>query len=162
MSTRIIKLYETETSHIVRKAISERCAFSAHGHSYKWEIAIEGPINPATGMILDFKELADIKQQIDQFDHAHVFWSEEDPKIIDFFKTHFRRVLIMKKNPTAENMARWAHRMTQDWLSGLKSRVESIKGYRCAYVRLWETRTGSAYTDESDETDNLVYIHEDN
>jgi 6-pyruvoyl tetrahydropterin synthase/QueD family protein len=171
MPTQIVKQYETETAHIVRNAISERCRYNIHGHSYKWEIAIKGPIHPATGMVLDFKELGDIKAMIDKFDHATVFWEQEDPEIIDFFKTHFRRVLVMKKNVTAENMARWAYKWIEEWLDSSFNHSIWASGkppafaqtYSCAYVRLWETRTGSALTegDDRDEDDILVYTHED-
>lgn len=162
MSSQIVKLIETETAHIVRNAVSERCRFNIHGHSYKWEICIKGPINPETGMVLDFKELADIKAQIDKFDHATTFWSKEDPMIINFFKDSFHRVVVMEKNVTAENMARWAHKMTTDWLATNKNPSAMVAPtYTCAYVRVWETRTGSAWTDESDWQDTLVYCHEE-
>jgi len=119
-------------------------------------------------MVLDFKELADIKAQIDKFDHATTFWSKEDPMIINFFKDNFHRVIVMEKNVTAENMARWAHKMTTDWLSTLNNKIwtsgqvpANAQTYTCAYVRVWETRTGSAWTDESDWQDTLVYCHEE-
>lgn len=147
----IVKELETETAHIVRNAVSERCKFNLHGHSYKWEIAITGEIKKTTGMVLDFKELADIKNAIDRFDHATVFWSEEDPNIITFFQKNFRRVLVMKKNVTAENMARFAHKCVSDWLG--------FRGH-CEYVRVWETRTGSAIASDHDDDDILVSTYE--
>jgi len=153
---KICKTYETETAHRVLNAESIRCAQGPHGHSYKWEIEIEGPINPDTGMIIDFGSLKPIKQMIDKFDHAYVFWQKEDPEIIEFFKKHFKRLIIMKQNVTAENMARWAHRWINLWLSSNK------KGrYKINNIKVWETRTGCAVADYSTEEDQLIYVHEE-
>jgi 6-pyruvoyl-tetrahydropterin synthase len=133
-------------------------------------VCIEGPIGD-NGMVLDFKQLADIKMMIDKFDHAHVFWSQEDPEVIEFYKKHFRRVLVMNKNVTAENMTRWAHNAIQGWLNAnfndkiwntvTDGRQTIPTPYTCAWVRVWETKTGSAWTNESDAADTLTYIHKD-
>ena len=38
---KIEKTFKSETSHIVRNAVSERCAHSEHGHSYEYQVVIE-------------------------------------------------------------------------------------------------------------------------
>lgn len=151
---RISKKFITETSHIVREAVSLRCRNSIHGHSYLWIVSIEGELNGA-GMVLDFKELSPVKQFIDLFDHASVFWSKEDSEIVDFFKCHFDRVLVMKKNPTAENMARLVFCSAQDWFIAKKLDV------KVAQVDVWETATGCGIANECDENDILIYTHTD-
>lgn len=151
----IRKLYETETAHRVLNADSIRCSQGPHGHSYKWEVEITGPINNHTGMVIDFGSLKPVKEMIDRFDHAYILWQKEDPEIIDFFKKHFKRLIIMRQNVTAENMARWAHQWVLLWLRS---------NYNINYqveVRVWETRTGSAIADYSTEDDDLVYIHKE-
>ncbi len=146
----IVKQFETETAHIVRMAVSERCKFNIHGHSYKWEVAITGNINEETGMLLDFKELKPVGDFIDQFDHSTVFWSLESEEILDFFQEQFKRVLIMKQNTTAENMARLVHSFTTTWLLRVPGNAV------VDYIRVWETRKGSAIAKESDLDDFLI------
>ena len=60
-----------------------------HGHSYKLQVFIEGPVNPKDGMIIDFYELKRIVNEkvISVLDHQ---------TINDIIKI-----------PTTENMAMW-------------------------------------------------------
>jgi len=156
---KILKTFETETAHIVRDAVSERCKFNIHGHSYKWEVVISsGPLTQLNGMVLDFKELKPIKEFIDLFDHATVFWSRESPIVIDFFKDHFKRVLVMRKNPTAENMARLIMKYVTSWLF---DNNHTKHGVFIDEVKVWETRTGCGIAEEFDSDDVLDYRHGD-
>lgn len=148
--TIIEKIMQSETAHIVRNAVSERCKFNVHGHSYIWEIALKGPVNPDTGMVLDFKELKPIKDFVDDFDHATVFSVAEDKEIIDFFYSKFQRVLIMEKNCTAENMARALFKFAQDFLFKNYSNIE------VAYARVRETTTGAAVAYNCDADDVIL------
>lgn len=45
-----------------------------HGHNYRIEVQIEGPVNPETGYVLDMKDLSDlIKNEIlERFDHRNL------------------------------------------------------------------------------------------
>ena len=45
-----------------------------HGHNYTLEVTIAGEPDPATGMVLDLKELKDILQRevMDRMDHRHL------------------------------------------------------------------------------------------
>jgi len=159
MSNIIKKKFTTETSHIVRGAVSERCLYNIHGHSYKWFVAIEGNIQD-NGMVLDFKELQPIKEFIDLFDHATVFWRKEEQEIIDFFMQKFHRVHIMYKNTTAENMARLVFKFTQDWLDSLPKAASPpySLNIKPSYVEVWETETGCAIASECDSNDILVKV----
>ena len=62
-----------------------------HGHNYELEVRVAGPIDPATGMVVDLGWLAHlIKEQIeDRFDHRNLNVDTEE----------FRTL-----NPTAENI----------------------------------------------------------
>lgn len=151
----ITKKYTTETAHIVRNASSERCRYSLHGHSYSWHVSIEGPIGE-NGMVIDFKDLAYIKGVVDLFDHATVLWDKEDKEFKNFFLNTFRRVLIMKKNTTAECMARLIFQATKEWLNEL-----DVKDYNVVKVDVWETATGCASAVISDSDDILTYTHTD-
>jgi 6-pyruvoyltetrahydropterin/6-carboxytetrahydropterin synthase len=149
---RINKIFKTETAHIVRNAVSSRCKFNIHGHSYKWIIYIESAELSSNGMVLDFKELQPIKEFIDQFDHSCVFWNGEDSKIIDFFTENFKRVIVMNQNPTAENMARLVHKYVTDWLN-----LNRSGQFKCSQVDVWETETGCGTAFESNSNDTINF-----
>ena len=61
-----------------------------HGHSFRVEVRVEGDIDPATGMVIDFAEIkAAFAPLLDRLDHYCL--NEVDG--LD--------------NPTSENLARW-------------------------------------------------------
>jgi 6-pyruvoyltetrahydropterin/6-carboxytetrahydropterin synthase len=63
-----------------------------HGHNYTVEATVGGAIDPATGMVLDLKELkALLEQEVIQL-MDHKFLNKEVPA-------------FAKKNPTTENIA---------------------------------------------------------
>lgn len=154
MIAEIIKTFKTETAHIVREAVSERCKFNVHGHSYVWEVGIKGPVKP-NGMVLDFKELQPIKDLIDKFDHAMVLWADDDSNFIKFFLDNCKRVLIMKKNTTAENMASLVYNFVTEWLEVYHPDCS------CVAVKVHETVTGCAKASSSDGDDVFTYFHND-
>ena len=63
-----------------------------HGHNYAVEVTVGGAVDPATGMVLDLKELKVLLEQevIDLMDHK--FLNKEVPA-------------FARKNPTTENIA---------------------------------------------------------
>jgi len=63
--------------------------FRMHGHNYKFFVAVEGEVDPATGMIADFGVIKDVVAQevLARVDH--------------------RNLNDILENPTAENIARW-------------------------------------------------------
>lgn len=155
MSNIISKTFEVETAHIVRNAISERCKHNIHGHSYKIEVSIIGRINEETGMVLDFKELSEFKNFVDKFDHSTILWNLESDDIKSFFLHNFKRVIIMEKNCTAENMARLLFKKFSEILMCNDFSNENV----CIHeVKVWETRNSCAIADEYDNMDNIYYI----
>lgn len=146
----ISKTFSFEAAHIVRDAVSERCKFNVHGHSYKVEISVSGKIKE-NGMVLDFKELGFMKNVIDLFDHSMVLWDKESPDILKFFSDNFKRVIIMNKNCTAENMSRYFYKRCSESLFDKQIEVE--------YVKVWETANSYAYTSEYDGRDTITSIH---
>jgi len=91
-----------------------KCALT-HGHHFVCELAVEGPVNPATGMVIDFSNLKKWLQEnvVDQFDHTLL-----NDKI---------------ENPTAENIVDYIRIKWQ--ISG---------DGRLAYIRIWETEDSMA------------------
>jgi 6-pyruvoyltetrahydropterin/6-carboxytetrahydropterin synthase len=61
-----------------------------HGHSFSVEIHIQGPVDPHSGWVIDFADLAEaFKPLFDQLDHKYL----NDIDGLD--------------NPTSENIAKW-------------------------------------------------------
>ena len=94
-----------------------------HGHSYRLDVAIRGPIKtdgPARGMIEDFDKIKRIVREhvVDILDHTTLNDAIE--------------------NPTAEHIIMWIWRKLENHLSGLDELV------------LWETATSCAVLRRSD------------
>lgn len=94
-----------------------------HGHSYRLEVAVRGPIRsrgPARGMIEDFDRIERIVSErvLDALDHQHL------NELID--------------NPTCENIVLWIWKRLERALVSLDELV------------LWETSTACAVLRRSD------------
>lgn len=94
-----------------------------HGHNYKLEVELDGPINPETGYVMDMKHLSDIMKLeiLERFDHRNL--NLDCPEFKDLI-------------PSAENIALVCWNILREKLpSELKLKV-----------RLWETpRNGVEY-----------------
>lgn len=114
MKTSVTKIVKFEMGHQLTDCYSEACK-SPHGHGYRLECTFEGDVHPATGMVMDFKEIKEILQPIiARYDHK------------------FLTAESYGKNPTAENMA-------LDIFQAIRQQTLMI-----TKVRLWETDTGYA------------------
>jgi 6-pyruvoyltetrahydropterin/6-carboxytetrahydropterin synthase len=88
-----------------------KCRFP-HGHSYFFEVEPRGPVDPDTGMIMDFSVLKDIVRRFfEPFDHAFVLF-ELDPFVgtlreesMDVPTPVPTKVVVLNTHPTAENLA---------------------------------------------------------
>ncbi len=114
MKASVTKIVRFEMAHMLDECYSQECK-RIHGHSYKLEVTFEGEVNPATGMIIDFKAVKEMLQPVvDRYDHQ--FLTSE----------------TYGKNPTAENMA-------IDIFAQISKQSALIKR-----VRLWETHSAFA------------------
>jgi 6-pyruvoyltetrahydropterin/6-carboxytetrahydropterin synthase len=75
--------------------------FRMHGHNYKFFVAVEGDVDPATGMVADFGV---VKQLVNELIMTRV----DHRTLNDFLE-----------NPTAENIARWIFETLEPRLAGL-------------------------------------------
>ncbi|MCW2961298.1 MAG: Queuosine biosynthesis protein QueD [Thermoleophilia bacterium] len=119
MSHTVLHLERTiDSSHVIPNHPG-KCA-RLHGHTYRFQVWISGPVNPETGMLVDF---FDIKAAIDAWDHRHL--NDE----VDFI-------------PTAELLA---DEMRARLLSAVLDQVgETRRTQVGVLLRLWETPSGYA------------------
>lgn len=82
--------------------------FRMHGHNYRFQVGVEGEVEPRTGMVADFGAVKALVEE-------HVLARADHRTLNDFLE-----------NPTAENIARWIFEALEPRLAGL---VE---------VKLWE------------------------
>lgn len=78
-----------------------------HGHTYKLEVTVTGPIDSNTDMVMDFKELKKILQKavLDPFDHALILKESEENR--EIFSGYSGKITWMETEPTAERMIQW-------------------------------------------------------
>ena len=86
----IFKTFTLESAHrLPNVPAGHKCA-RVHGHSFRVEIHVSGPVDPHLGWVMDF---ADVKAAFDpifqQLDH------------------HYLNDVPGLANPTSENLARW-------------------------------------------------------
>jgi 6-pyruvoyltetrahydropterin/6-carboxytetrahydropterin synthase len=105
-----------------------KCA-RMHGHSYRLEVAVRGPIRtygPARGMIEDFENIERIvgERIVEALDHQ---------TLNDFIE-----------NPTAERIVQWIWRRLERSLRGLDELVLWETPTACAVLRRTDIRRASA------------------
>jgi 6-pyruvoyltetrahydropterin/6-carboxytetrahydropterin synthase len=97
-----------------------KCA-RVHGHTYKVEAVLEGPVDPSSGFILDFFDFKKILgRALEDLDHQYL----ND----------------MMPNPTAENIAQHISSRLKNELSGSSVGLVSVK--------LWEGKNKWVMIDE--------------
>lgn len=147
---KIRKLYRIESAHIVRKAVSQRCSHSYHGHSGVIEVFFKADHLDNAGMIYDFGAFKKtIGSFIDMFDHSVHLWDQDTGESLDFFTKTNDRYIILPVNPSAENYCV----MFRDCISEILAASSFNNGegkVTCSGVRYHETATGYAESDESD------------
>jgi 6-pyruvoyltetrahydropterin/6-carboxytetrahydropterin synthase len=95
-----------------------------HGHNYVLEVTVGGPVDPATGMVIDLKRLDGTVERkvLERFDHKHLNLDVEN----------FRTLV-----PTTENLCMEIYKL-------LRTELEASNGARSARlrrVRLQETNS---------------------
>jgi 6-pyruvoyltetrahydropterin/6-carboxytetrahydropterin synthase len=90
VKARLIKEYRFEAAHrLPRVPEAHKCA-RLHGHSFKIELVIAGPVNPKTGWFIDYGELDALWQPLhEKLDHRYLNEVEG------------------LENPTSELLAKW-------------------------------------------------------
>ena len=90
--------------------------FRMHGHNYRLFVAVEGDVDPHTGMVADFGRIQEIVKE-------HVF-----------DRVDHRTLNDVLDNPTAENIARWVFETLAPCLPGMcEVRLYEIPGCCVTY-----------------------------
>jgi len=85
-----------------------------HGHDYRFELTLEGPVDPQSGMLINLADLDRAVQPVlDELDHTH----------LDLQHSFFR-----ERPSTAENVVAY-----------LWQRLSAVLGSRLRWIKLWET-----------------------
>jgi 6-pyruvoyltetrahydropterin/6-carboxytetrahydropterin synthase len=91
-STTIFKAFQVEAAHrLPNLPASHKCS-RLHGHSFRIELHLSGPLDPTLGWVMDF---ADVKAAFlpyyEQLDH------------------HYLNEIAGLENPTSEVLAKWVY-----------------------------------------------------
>src|SRR4029077_8265504 len=90
MNVRLIHEFKFEAAHRLPKVPPGHKCARLHGHSFKVELSVSGPVNPETGWFLDFGELYDLWRPLhDVLDHNYL------------------NEVAGLENPTSEVLAKW-------------------------------------------------------
>lgn len=86
----IFKEFSFEAAHRLPNVAPEHKCFRLHGHSFRCEVHVSGPLDARLGWVLDFAGIkAAVKPVIEQLDHRYLNEIEG------------------LENPTSENLAVW-------------------------------------------------------
>jgi len=114
----IFKIFTLEAAHrLPNVPPGHKCA-RLHGHSFRVEVHVSGPVGADTGWVMDFADLKRAFQPLyDALDH------------------HYLNEIPGLENPTSENIARWIWtRLKPDLPSLSRIVVHETCTSGCAYI----------------------------
>jgi 6-pyruvoyltetrahydropterin/6-carboxytetrahydropterin synthase len=86
----ITQAFSFEAAHRLPQVPKTHRCYRMHGHSYRVEVRLQGPVDPKTGFVVDFFDVeAAFRPLLDRLDH------------------HCLNEVDGLENPTAENIALW-------------------------------------------------------
>jgi 6-pyruvoyltetrahydropterin/6-carboxytetrahydropterin synthase len=113
----VFRVFQIEAAHwLPNVPAGHKCA-RLHGHSFRIEVHVSGPVGSETGWVMDFADLRNHFQPIhDQLDHNCLNEVEG------------------LENPTSENLAQWIWQKLEPVLAGLsKVIVQETCNAGCIY-----------------------------
>jgi 6-pyruvoyltetrahydropterin/6-carboxytetrahydropterin synthase len=113
----LVKDFRFEAAHYLPNLPDSHKCRRTHGHSFRGEIAVRGPVDPEIGWVIDFADLKRAVQPvIDRLDHYLLNEVEGLP------------------NPTSELLAVWIWEKLEPQLPGLvRITIEETCTSRCHY-----------------------------
>ena len=102
----IFKSFTIEAAHRLPNLPVEHKCSRLHGHSFRIEIHVSGPVQERQGWVQDFADLSRAFQPLyEELDH------------------HYLNEVRGLENPTSENLARWIWQRLKPMLAGLNKIV---------------------------------------
>ncbi len=102
----IFKVFQIEAAHYLPNVPADHKCRRMHGHSFRIEVHVAGPLAPEAGWVMDFADLKRAFRPLyDKLDH------------------HCLNDIEGLENPTSENLARWIWQRLQPDLPGLSKIV---------------------------------------
>lgn len=102
----LFKVFGFESAHFLPNLPDGHKCRRMHGHSYRVEVHVEGPVAEPHGWVMDFADLKAVCRPVEeQLDH----------RVLNEIEG--------LENPTAENIARWIWRRLAPDLPGLSKLV---------------------------------------
>lgn len=90
---KIYREFKFEAAHRLPNVPAGHKCYRLHGHSFRCEVYVEGPVGDKTGWVIDFADIKEAFEPINQrLDH------------------NFLNEVEGLSNPTSENLARWIWR----------------------------------------------------
>lgn len=90
MIVRLSKSFRFEAAHQLPTFPSNHKCHRLHGHSFRFDVIVEGPVNPELGYLIDY---GDIKKAVDP--------------LVQRLDHYYLNEIEGLSNPTSENLARW-------------------------------------------------------
>lgn len=119
----IFKVFTFEAAHRLPNVPVDHKCYRLHGHSFRVEIHVSGPVGERSGWVMDFADIKTAFQPIlDRLDH------------------YYLNEIKGLENPTSENIARWIWRE-------LKPRLLELRK-----IVVYETCTSGCVFTGEDET----------
>jgi 6-pyruvoyltetrahydropterin/6-carboxytetrahydropterin synthase len=117
MRATLVKTLSFDAAHCLPSLPEGHKCRRLHGHTFVVEVAVEGEVDPQTGMVRDYAEISDAAQPvIEQLDHRYL---NDIPGLA---------------NPTSEALARWLWDRLKPLLPGLTClTVKESDTARCEY-----------------------------
>jgi 6-pyruvoyltetrahydropterin/6-carboxytetrahydropterin synthase len=90
VNVRLVHEFKFEAAHKLPKVPAGHKCRRLHGHSFKIELAVAGPVEAETGWFIDFDVIYTLWQPLwEQLDHNYL------------------NDIVGLENPTSENLAKW-------------------------------------------------------
>ena len=90
MHVRLSKTFHFEAAHDLPTFPADHKCRRLHGHSFRFDVVVEGEVDPAKGYLIDYGDIKKAAEPIvRQLDH------------------YYLNEIEGLSNPTAENLARW-------------------------------------------------------
>ena len=113
---RLSKSFRFEAAHLLPEVPEGHKCRRLHGHSYRVEVVIEGPVDPRTGWLMDYAEMVEAFAPLhDRLDHRYLNEVEG------------------LENPTSENLACWIWVRLAPRLPLAEIRIDETCTSACAY-----------------------------